>query len=386
MANITKRKNSYSIRVSNGYSVDGKQIISSRTWIIPDGMSDKQADKEAPRQAVLFEEECKGGAMSSGAVKFDTFFSQWFEEYAKLKLKANTMHGYRSREKRIRAEIGHLRLDKITLRDIQRLVVKLHGEGKPYKTIKHHVSLISTVFRYAVKFQLVSKNPCVGVDFPRDDSKEREILSIPEVQQLFALLNDEPTENMQFVLYITLAIYTGFRRGELLGLEWKDIDLNNGLVSVKRAAYYSTALGHYTDTPKSKRSLRTLKLPVDVVALFIRYREHQSAYALTLGDKWVDTDRIFTAWNGSYLYTNAPERFYKTFCARHRLRVVTLHSFRHLNASMLINAGLDVKTVQAALGHSHATTTLNCYAHEFQSAQARTCEAVSNALKISLGS
>jgi integrase len=65
--------------------------------------------------------------------------------------------------------------------------------------------------------------------------------------------------------------------------------------------------------------------------------------------------------------------------------VVTLHSFRHLNASLLINAGLDVKTVQAALGHANASTTMNIYAHEFQTAQARACEAVSNALQFHFG-
>ncbi|MCL1820309.1 MAG: site-specific integrase [Oscillospiraceae bacterium] len=276
-------------------------------------------------------------------------------------------------------------MNNFTTRDIQRLVVKLHSEGKPHKTIKNHVSLISTVFRYAVKNQLISKNPCVGVDLPRNDSKEREILTISEVHKLFALLNEEPAENMQFIVYITLAVYSGFRRGELLGLEWRDIDIINGLVSVRRAAYYSPTVGHYTDTPKSNKSLRTLKLPVEVIVLLSQYRDHQSAYAAKLGDKWNDTERLFTSWDGSYLNPNAPINFYQKFCKKHGLRAVTIHSFRHLNASMLINAGLDVKTVQAALGHANATTTLNCYAHEFQTAQARTCEAVSNALKLNLG-
>jgi integrase len=96
-----------------------------------------------------------------------------------------------------------------------------------------------------------------------------------------------------------------------------------------------------------------LKLPIEALALLTRYHDHKRVYAATLGDKWQDTDRLFTAWDGSAMYTNAPERFYKEFCAKHSLRTVTLHSFRHLNASMLINAGLDVKTVQAAMGPSH---------------------------------
>ena len=386
MKKINKRGNSYLLCVSNGYSVEGKQIAPTRTWTIPKGMTDKQAEKEAKRQWAKFEEEVKGGAMSCGTVKFDTFFTQWFDEYAALTVKAKTMQTYRWLERRIRAEIGHLRLDKITTRDIQRLVVKIHNEGKSTKTVKHYVSLISSVFRYAVKNQLVNKNPCTGIDFPRDDSKEREIMTLPEVQQLFALLNEEPAENLQYVIFLTLAVYTGFRRGELLGLEWRDIDLDSGLVSVRRAAYQSKELGHYTDTPKSKRSLRTLKLPLDVRDLLTQYRDHQSAYAATMGDTWQNTGRLFTtSWDGSSMYTNAPERFYKAFCATHGLQAVTLHSLRHLNASMLINAGLDVKTVQAAMGHAHASTTMNVYAHEFQTAQARSCEAVSNALHLNFG-
>ena len=383
MASTRRRGNSYLLRVCNGYTVDGKQMDSTKTWRIPEGMSEKAAEKEAMRQAVLFEEECRGGAVTS-AVKFDSFFTQWFDEYAKIKIKASTMRTYRWLEVRIRKEIGHLRIDKIATRDIQRLVTKLHNEKQSTKTIKHYVSLISTVFRYAIKNQLVSKNPCTGVDFPRNDSKEREMLTIPEVQQLFTLLQEEPAENMQYVVGMTLLAYLGLRRGELLGLEWKDCDLNNGIVSVRRAAYQSKAMGHYTDTPKSKTSIRTLKLPDEALALLNRYREHQRAYAVSLGDKWHNTDRLFTAWDGSYLHPNMPEDFYKRFCAKHGLRVVTLHSFRHLNASMLINAGLDVKTVQAAMGHSSATTTINIYAHQFQTAQARACEAVSNALQLNL--
>ncbi|MDR0325089.1 MAG: tyrosine-type recombinase/integrase [Oscillospiraceae bacterium] len=384
MASIRKRGNSYLLRVCSGYTVDGKQVDTTKTWRIPDGMTEKQAEKEAQRQAVLFEEECRGGATTS-TVKFDTYFTQWFDEYATIKLKAKTIQGYRWPEKRIRTEFGHMRLDKITLRDIQRLVGTLHKEGLAAKSIKNYVSLISAVYRYAIKHQLVSKNPCTGVDLPRNDSKEREILTIPEVQQLLTLLEEEPAENMQFVVFLTLAVYTGFRRGELLGLEWKDFALNSGLVSVKRAAYRNMEHGHFTDTPKSKKSYRTIKLPDEVTALLTRYRDRQRTSAATLGSKWTDTDRIFTSWDGSYINPNAPERFYHKFCARHGLRVVTLHSFRHLNASVLINAGLDVKTVQAALGHSDATTTLNTYAHEFQTAQARVCDAVSNALKLNLG-
>jgi integrase len=86
------------------------------------------------------------------------------------------------------------------------------------------------------------------------------------------------------------------------------------------------------------------------------------------------------------MYTNAPERYFKKLCEQNGLPRVSLHSLRHLNASLLISAGLDVKTVQASLGHSSATTTLDSYAHEFQMAQAITSAAVTNALERTIAS
>ncbi|GHU90501.1 site-specific integrase [Clostridia bacterium] len=388
MANITKRNNSYRFRVSNGYSVDGKQRFATKTWVVPEGMSDCRAEKEAARQAVLFEEEVKGGA-STSAIKFQTFMDEWFRDYAELSLKEETLKSYRSNRRRLGEEFGHLRLDRITTRDIQRFVGKLssapRNDGKAGilapKTIKHHVTMLSSIFSYAVKMQIVLRNPCVNITYPRRHEKPREMLTLPEVQLLLTLLRKE--NDLMFPTYLTLAMYTGLRRGELAGLEWKDINLDVGLLSVRRAAYYSTAKGYYTDTPKSKTSLRTLKLSADVLPLLRRYKAQQAATAATLCNKWHDTDRLFTAWDGGNMYSNAAEEFYKKFCKQHGLRVVTLHSFRHLNASLLINAGLDVKVVQSALGHSSAMTTLNTYAHEFQTAAARASEAVSTAIGLS---
>jgi hypothetical protein len=147
MANITKRGNAYNIRVSCGYGMAGKQRISSITWRIPDGMTAKQAEKEAQRQAVLFEVACEGGA-SFTAVKFWVFMDQWFQEYAQIKLKEQTIRSYKCAKKRVATELGHMRIDKITTRDIQRFIGKLftteRGDKKGItlsgKTVKNYVS------------------------------------------------------------------------------------------------------------------------------------------------------------------------------------------------------------------------------------------------------
>jgi integrase len=351
-------------------------------------MSARQVQKELQRQTVLFEEACRGGA-SFSAVKFGVFLEQWFTEYAAMKLKRQTITSYKWLTKRVVAELGHLRLDKITPRNIQRFVAKLadtdcagnHVGKLSSKTIRDYVSLVSGVFEYARKMQLVARNPCEDVTLPRNDKKERAMLTLDEAQRLLVLLGQECDENRQLALFITLAIYTGCRRGELLGLEWRDLDLENGLLSIKRAAYYSKERGAYTDTPKTKSSLRTLKVSEDVTSLMKRYREWQECYATSLCDKWQDNGRVFTNWCGAPMYTNAPERYFKRICELNGLPRVSLHSLRHLNASLLISAGLDVKTVQSSLGHSSAATTLDIYAHEFSTAQALASAAVSNALE-----
>jgi integrase len=351
-------------------------------------MTAKREEKEVQRIAVLFEEECKGGA-SFTSLKFGAFLDQWFDEYAKIKLKTRTIGTCQWLRKRVCAELGHMRLDKMTTRDIQRFIGKLAvseredqvGVKLSAKTVKNYVSLVSSVYEYAVTMQLVSKNPCKGATLPRKEKREREMLSLADTQKLLGLLSAETSEHIPLALFISLAIYTGLRRGELLGLEWRDINLEFGLLSVQRAAYYTKERGAFTDTPKTESSLRTIKLSDSILAQLTRFREWQRDYAASLGDKWRDSNRVFTNWCGDAMYTNAPERYFKRICRTHGLPTVTLHSLRHLNASILISAGLDVKTVQISLGHSSPSTTLNIYAHEFAMAQALASAAVANALE-----
>ena len=112
------------------------------------------------------------------------------------------------------------------------------------------------------------------------------------------------------------------------------------------------------------------------------YREWQNEQKEICGGSWVDTNRLFTKWNGEPMAATAPAYFLDTFAKRNDMRRVTVHSFRHFNASALINEGVDVVTVQAALGHSTAATTLSIYSHAFSNAQTKAMEAISNAIAI----
>lgn len=393
MANIQKRGNSYRIKVSCGYSSDGKQIIQSKTWRPEPGMTERQIEKELQRQVVHFEEAClKGNVVAT--IKFEDFARQWFKEYAEIHLKQRTIEGYHQMEKRIYKAIGHIRLDKLTPRHIQQFIVDLcsaeredgrnrNGGKLSTKTIKLYKSMISTICDYAVKMQMIPANPCRNVTIPRVITPEKEFYTIEEAQQMLDLFRNEPDSNIKYVCFYTLAVYTGFRLGEMLGLEWKDVNFETYVISVNRTCLYSKAKGGlYTETPKTQQSRRSLKVSQGVIDVLFRWKELQNVQRQRVGSKWIETDRIFTKWNGLTLDRSAPGYFYKQFCERTGMRYVTTHSMRHLNASLLINAGVDVKTVQSCLGHSTATTTLQIYAHSFQTAQAAAMEAVAEVLPL----
>jgi hypothetical protein len=193
MATIRKRGNSYQIRVSCGYDVKGRQVEQAMTWKPAEGMTERQIEKELNRQAVIFEEACMKGIITTTAIKFQDYCEQWFRDYAELKLKAKTIQGYHYLKRRAYEAVGHYRIDKITSRHIQKFIADMtqierddnkndNGGKLSAKTIKLHVSFISTVFDHAVKMQMVSSNPCKNVTLPKIEPKEKEIYTVGETQ------------------------------------------------------------------------------------------------------------------------------------------------------------------------------------------------------------
>ena len=387
MATIKKRGNSYLIRVSCGYDVNGNHKEQSMTWKPDEGMTKKQIEKELNRQAVMFEESVNHGFKTS-AMKFQELAEEWFENYAKNALRSTTYERMLQLTHRVYPAIGHLRIDKITARHLQGFVNSLAKEGanektgKPLapKTIRHNLSFISDVFSYAVRMDLVSDNPCRKVTIPKGEVKEKPIYSQEEIAQLLTAINGEPTKYRAFFFLIA---YSGFRRSEMLGLEWKDIDFENNIISIKRTSNYTSERGIYTDTTKTKRSKRVLKISPYIMGILKELKDEQDEEARRLGDKWVETDRLYTKWNGEPMQNGTPYFWLGEFCEKHDLPFYGLHSFRHLFASLLVNQGVDIVTVSGALGHSTVSTTSNIYCHMLEESRAKVSDAVSSALDFS---
>ena len=387
MATIRKRGNTYQIRVSCGYDSKGNQVIQTTSWKPEPNMTARQAEKEVQKQAMLFEDKCLKGQITAN-VKFEDFAEQWFEEYAKLNLRNTSYERMRQLTNRVYPAIGHLRIDKITGRHIQQFINDLALNGKSFKTGKplsrktavHHLSFISDVFSYAVKMDMLSDNPCRRVTVPKGEKKEKEIYTLEEIEQLFRLLENAP---LKYRTFFTLAIYSGFRRGELLGLEWKDIDWESNVISVRRTSNYTAQKGIYTDTTKTKKSQRSLKFPPVVMDLLRAYKVEQDEEREKLGSKWIDYDRLFVKYNGEPMNNNTPYFWFHEFCEENNFRFCDIHSLRHFYASALINEGVDAAAVSGALGHSGISTTTSIYCHVFQQAQARAGDAIASVLDFS---
>ena len=179
---------------------------------------------------------------------------------------------------------------------------------------------------------------------------------------------------------IDLLLYTGLRKGELLGLEWRDIDFDKGLMQILRSSQYIPGTGIITKGPKNKKSQRTIKLSPSVVNMLRDYRVWQTEQRLAVGDRWEDCGRLFTTWDGHPMHPDTLPRWFDKFLKRHGLPDINIHGLRHTCASLMIASHVDLRTVSRRLGHAQVSTTGNIYAHQIQSAD----EAAAGAIELAL--
>ena len=224
---------------------------------------------------------------------------------------------------------------------------------------------------------MIPSNPCRRVKAPKAQRKETAYLDENQAVQLISALDSEP---IQYRTMVLLILNTGLRRGELCALSWADINLDAAVLSVRRNAVYVSGRGVVLDTPKTKSSLRSIKLPQPVIPMLKQYRSWQAEHRLQMCDLWEDNDLVFPSWNGVPLYPDTLTSWFSDFVRRHGLPPVTVHGLRHTNATLLIAAGTNLRTVSGRLGHSQASTTANIYAHAIQSADAAAAETLGDIL------
>lgn len=254
-------------------------------------------------------------------------------------------------------------------------------KGKPLsqETILHHHRLISSILSTAVEWGVLLSNPCDRTKPPKVAHKEPKYLDEKQAAVLLELLEDEP---MTYRTVAHLLLFTGMRRGELLGLKWSDVDFDNNVLQICRSIQYTKERGVFEDDTKNRGSERVIKLSQTAVNYLSAYKVYQMQERLKVGDRWQENGYIFTNELGEPINPNTISSWFSKFMKRHgdKLPYITLHSLRHTNATLQIAGGVPITTVAKRLGYTNSTTTGKIYAHAIKSADEAAAETLDNLL------
>ena len=233
----------------------------------------------------------------------------------------------------------------------------------------HHI--LRTMFTCAVQWQIVTSNPCERVKPPKQSHKRAAYLEEEDLGRLFACLE---SVDIVYRTLITLYVSTGMRRGEALGLTWKDVNFEKSLIDINKSMVYVHNDGVKIDTPKNETSKRVIKVSPSTMLLLREWKQTQEGYRQTYGDLYQDTGYVFTNKLGKPFHPDSISSWFGRFVRGNDLPPIHLHSLRHTNASLMIANGVDVETVSKRLGHADAQTTITIYTHQIRTADAAAAE------------
>ncbi len=376
---IEKRgKNSYRLVVFKGYDLDGKPIRHQKTVHCKN-------KSEAQIELAKFLTQVESGLVVGGTVPtFAQFVEIWTRDYGLKELAPSTYYRYkRMLETRITPYFGHYKLNKIMPTDIMRfydlleadtqLVRKKNNNGKKTrkplspKTILEHHRLLSAMLHKAVYWQLIVSNPAERVQPPKAAKPIRPHYDEDQTKILVDNLEKLTGKDIKYRVAILLDIFTGARLGELVGLEWSDIDFKNGIININKSSQYLAPKGVFTKSPKTESSIRDVAIPDFIVSLLKEYRLWYEEQKSIVGDFWYESDRLFVQDNGKPIHPSTISKWFVDFVKSIGLPVINFHGLRHTNATLLIGQQIDVATVSARLGHAQITTTYNFYVHPLKS-------------------
>lgn len=237
--------------------------------------------------------------------------------------------------------------------------------GKPLspKTILEHHRLLRAMLQKAVYWQMIVSNPAERVQAPKTKKPKRKYYDDEQSKALISGLMELTEEQFKYKVAIILTIFTGVRLGELMGLEWDDINFREGIVSINRSSQYLADKGVFTKVPKTESSIRDVAIPDFVVSLLEEYKCWYDNQKALFGELWYDSNRLFVQADGKPMHPSTISKWFEKFVAQIGLPVINFHGLRHTNATLLIAQNIDVSVVAARLGHAQITTTLNFYVH-----------------------
>lgn len=384
MASVQKRgKNSYYLIVEAGTDSEGKRIKHTKT-IKAEGI------REARKHLAVFQTEVEAGQyIAPEKMKFEAFVEEWKKKYAKKELGAKTYDIYvRFLKNRILPVFGHMRLDQVKPFHVVKFISELSEEGNRQDgqegglssgTIQYIHRVLNNVFSRAHEWKIIKNNPVSSVKKPKVKYKEVKPYNDEELVALFTVLETQP---IHWRVMILLALTTGLRRGELVGLEWKHINLDKGILSVEQTISMFENGEPVITEPKTEKSKRKLHLPDSMIEELKEYKKHIHDQLDIVGDMWTQKDHffVFCNYDGKPFYPETPYLHFRELLKKNNLRYIRFHDLRHTAATMLINQGVHAKIISERLGHASITTTMNIYGHSLESADKEAANKYDNIL------
>lgn len=380
MPTITPRKNkdgeiiSYTIRVYHGYDSKGKRLKPySMTYKPAPKMTAKQIEKELQKVSLDFEERCtKGIAGNADRITLEEFTKIYLEAKAKT-LSPSTYEFYkRAIETKILPALRFHKVNQIKPAHIQAFINQLCGLSKQKRdgsqaeeslkpaSVRRYLTVVQSIFKFAVKQNIIDSSPAKAelLEVSRVVTPKIEIFTKQEAAEMLKYLE---LEDLQFQVFIQLAIMTGARRGELTALKFSDFDYENNKVTIERAAVKLKGKPTQIKAPKDYE-VRTVAVNPYCIELVKLLRAEKDRQAERLGSQWHENDWLFTQSNGEIMNPQTPTKQFSKFLDRNGLRHRKLHSLRHTSATLLLYGGVNIRQVQERLGHGDITTT-NKYLH-----------------------
>ncbi|MDA8144805.1 MAG: tyrosine-type recombinase/integrase, partial [Thermaerobacter sp.] len=284
------------------------------------------------------------------------YLDQWLEAI-RATLKPGSVRAYATEIRRITDRLGGRSLAKLTTLDVQRMLAALPAEWAP--ATRHGVyRVLRAAMRQAVRWGMLPRDPCMGVRVPAARPRDFSVWTSNEVTRFLAA-----AAASRYNALFRVALATGMRQGEILGLRWEDVDLKAGVVHVRHTLTWLTHETPRLEEPKTRSSRRQIPLDATTLDMLRTHRKRQLQERLAAGPVWEEHGLVFCTKGGHFVHRQPLQDIMPPLCRKAGVPVIRFHSIRHSHATLLLRAGVSPKVVAERLGHSSIKTTLDVYSH-----------------------
>ena len=299
-----------------------------------------------------------GLTVPDAGLKLEALFERWFEDVLRHQVAPSTFSNYRAvTVKHIVPALGKKKISALMVTDVDRLLSSKIDSGLSTSTVRRIRAVLSQCLDQGIRWGVVSRNVASHSRAPRETRKEGRTLSPEQAKQFLAYLKGHRNEALYAVM-----LSTGLRRGEALGLMWKDLDRDSGVLQIRRQLKREGGTLVTADT-KTSRSRRSVNLPPPMLKALLWHERRQETERTALGTSWINTDFIFTSAVGTPI---DPRNFYREFtkiCRDAGMGDWHPHELRHSASSLMLAQGVKLQVVSQVLGHASIRMTADVYGH-----------------------